>query len=62
MPELNILKQNIDEFLELKLQFSRFNNYESLDTYGFKCHFNSGQTQLMLFALTHGDEILIKDW
>lgn len=58
MPELAILKQHIDEFLELKLKFSKFNNYEDLDTYGFKCHFQSGQTQLMLFALTHGDEIV----
>lgn len=58
MSESTILKQHIDEFLDLKLKYSALDNYEEIDTYGFKCHFQSGKTQLMIFALTHGDEIV----
>lgn len=58
MPKTKILKQHLDEFLDLKSKYSTLTNYEELDKYGFKCHFQGGQTQIMLFALTHGDEIV----
>lgn len=58
MPEVSELQKHIDEFLGLKLAFSKLSGYEEIDTYGFKQHFESGQTQLMIFALTHGDEIV----
>lgn len=58
MPEVSELQKHIDEFLALKLAFSKLPNYEEIDTYGFKQHFEGGQTQLMIFALTHGDEIV----
>jgi succinylglutamate desuccinylase len=58
MPARSDLQKHIDEFLDLKSTFSKFNSYEELDTYAFKCHFQDGQTQLMLFGLTHGDEIV----
>ena len=58
MVEYELLKQHIDEFLELKSSYSKLSFYEEIDTYGFKCNFKDGQTDVMIFALTHGDEIV----
>ena len=58
MPELLLLKQNIEDFLDLKSIYSELTGYEELDPFGFKCNFQDGQTQIMIFGLTHGDEIV----
>ena len=52
------LSEHLNEFLFLKGTYSKLKGFEDLDTYGFKMHFEAGSTQLMLFALTHGNEVI----